>query len=166
MVVEITGTINQILMQLLTAALDPTKVFKCEVREYRAKRSLNANGYYWQLVGQLSKWSGKSEIFIHNDMIEHYGQPELQDGEPIYMMLLDSINYKELPYVHLKWTNNVRYGDGKAYRAYKVMKGSHEYDTAEFSRLVDGLIQTIIGSEAPIETMTPAELATLKGYTA
>ena len=163
---EITGTINQILMQLLRAALDPTKQWVCEVREYRAKRSLNANGYYWQLVGQLSTWSGKSEIYIHNDMIEHYGQPELQDGEPIYVMLLDSINYKELPYMHLAWTNNVRYGDSKTYRAYKVMKGSHEYDTAEFSRLVDGLIQTIIGSEAPIQTMTPAELATLKGYVA
>ena len=163
---EITGTINQILMQLLKAALDPTKVLVCDIKEKRDKRSLNANGYYWQLVGQLSTWSGKSEIFIHNDMIEHYGQPELQDGEPIYVMLLDSINYKELPYMHLAWTNNVRYGDSKTYRAYKVMKGSHEYDTAEFSRLVNGLIQTIIGSEAPIQTMTPAELATLKGYVA
>ena len=163
---EITGTINQIMMQLLGAALEPTKQWVCEVREKRDKRSLNANGYYWQLVGQLSKWSGKSKIYIHNDMIEHYGQPELQDREPIYVMLLDSINYKELPYMHLAWTNNVRYGDSKTYRAYKVMKGSHEYDTAEFSRLVDGLIQTIIGSEAPIQTMTPAELATLKGYVA
>ena len=164
---EVTGTITQILMSLLKAALDPTKEWVCVVREKRARRSLNANGYYWQLVGQLSKWSGKSEIYIHNDMIEHYGVQEEQGGEPVYMMLLDSINYKELPYAHLAWTRNIRYGDnGKIYRAYKVMKGSHEYDTQQFSRLVDGLIQTIIGSDAPIETMTPAELATLKGYAA
>ena len=164
---EITGNINQIMMHLLGAALDPTKEWVCEVREKRTRRGLSANAYYWTLVDKLAKWSGKSEIYIHNDMLEHYGQPELQDGEPIYMMLLDTINYKELAYAHLAWTGNVRYGDnGKVYRAYKVMKGSHEYDTKEFSRLVDGLIQTIIGCDAPIETMTPAELATLKGYAA
>lgn len=160
---EITGTINQILMQLLKAALDPTKQWVCEVREYRAKRSLNANGYYWKLVGELAAWSGKSEIYIHNDMIEHYGQPEPEEG---CMLLLDSINYKELPYVHLKWSRYTQIINGQTYRGYVVMKGSHEYDTKEFSRLVDGLIQTIIGSNAPIETMTPAELATLKGYAA
>ncbi len=46
------------------------------------------------------------------------------------------------------------------------MRGSRYYDTKQFSRLIDGLIQTIIGSDAPIETMTPAELASLKGYAA
>lgn len=163
---ELSGTINQILMQLLKAALDPTKEWECVVREKRNRRGLNANAYYWQLVGKLAKWSGKSDIYIHNDMIEHYGVPEEQEGEPVYMMLLDTIDYKELPYAHLAWTNNVRYGNGKTYRAYKVMKGSHDYDTREFSRLVDGLIQTIIGSDAPIETMTPAELTALKGYEA
>lgn len=155
------------MMQLLRAALDPTQEWVCVVREKRTRRGLNANSYYWALVGQLAEWSGKSQIYIHNDMLEHYGVPELQEGEPVYMMLLDTINYKELAYTHLAWTGNVRYGDnGKVYRAYKVMKGSHEYDTKEFSRLVDGLIQTIIGCDAPIQTMTPAELATLKGYAA
>lgn len=160
---ELSGTINQILMQLLKAALDPTKEWVCVVREKRTKRSLNANAYYWQLVGKLAEWSGKSEIYIHNDMIEHYGQPEPEEG---CMLLLDSIDYKELPYVHLKWSRYTQVINGKTYRGYVVMKGSHEYDTKEFSRLVDGLIQTIIGSDAPIETMTPAELSALKGYTA
>ena len=39
-------------------------------------------------------------------------------------------------------------------------------NTAEFSRLVDGLIQEIKGSGAEIETMTPQELERLKGYEA
>lgn len=160
---ELSGTINQIVIQLLKAALDPTKEWVCVVREKRTKRSLNANAYYWQLVGKLAEWSGKSEIYIHNDMIEHYGQPEPEEG---CMLLLDSIDYKELPYVHLKWSRYTQTINGKTYRGYVVMKGSHEYDTKEFSRLVDGLIQTIIGSNAPIETMTPAELSTLKGYAA
>lgn len=159
---ELSGTINQILMQLLKAALDPTKEWECVVREKRNRRGLNANAYYWQLVGKLAEWSGKSEIYIHNDMIEHYGQPEPEEG---CMLLLDSINYKELPYVHLKWSRYTQVINGKIYRGYVVMKGSHEYDTKEFSRLIDGLIQTIIGSDAPIETMTPAELSALKGYT-
>lgn len=162
---QLVGTVNQIMMGLLKAALDTEKVFVCEVREYRAKRSLNANSYYWTLVGKLSKWSGKSEIYIHNDMIEHYGVEEEQDGEPVYMMLLDYIDYKELPYAHLKWTGHGMNGsNGAYYLGYKVMRGSRYYDSKQFSRLVDGLIQTIIGSDAPIETMTPAELSNLKGY--
>lgn len=164
---EISGTINQILMQLLKAALDPTKVFVCEVREYRAKRSLNANRYYRQLVRKLAQWSGMSEIHIHNDMIEHYGVEEEMDGEPVIMPLLEHIDYKELPYVHLKWTGDLPYvKNGKLYMDYIVMRGSRYYDAKQFSRLVDGLIQTIIGSNAPIEIMTPAELSSLKGYAA
>ena len=164
---EITGTINQILMQLLRAALDPTKVLVCDIKEKRDKRSLNANGYYWELVGQYADWSGESKIRIHNETIELYGVEEEQDGELVMMQLLEHIDYHELPYAHLKWDNGLPYyQNGKLYRDYIVMRGSRYYDTKQFSRLVDGLIKTIIGSNAPIETMTPAELATLKGYVA
>lgn len=164
---KITGTVNQIMVALIQAALDPAKEFVCELKEKSAIRGPNANRYYWELVGRLAKWSGKSEIYIHNDMIEHYGIEEEMDGELIFMPLLDYIDYKELSYIHLKWSGNPPYvKNGKLYIDYIVMRGSRYYDTKQFSRLIDGLIQTIIGSDAPIETMTPAELASLKGYAA
>jgi hypothetical protein len=42
------------------------------------------------------------------------------------------------------------------------MKNSSEYDTKEYARLIEGLIQTIQGDDAPIETLTPDEMAKLK----
>lgn len=160
---KITGTINQIMMELLKAALDPTKVWVCEIKEKRNKRSLDANAYYWKLLHQYAEWSGRSDVYVHNDMLEHYGQPEITNGKQQTVYILSNINYKELSYIHLRWTDNVIYDDlYREYREYEVMKNSREYDTKEYARLVDGLIQTIQGDDAPIETLTPDELAKLK----
>lgn len=159
------GQKNQLIAELAIADLDPDKVYEMEIREPRKKRSLDANAYYWLLLHRYAEWAGRSDAYVHNDILAHYGQPEEACGEPVYMVMVDNDFYKELDYIHLKATSDVRMGeDLKMYRTYRVMRGSHEYDTKEFSRIVDGLIQEIKGSDAPIETMTPAELATLKGY--
>ena len=147
--------------------LDPAKVYQLEVKEPKKRRSLDANAYYWALLHRYAEWAGRSDVYVHNDILAHYGQPEEMDGEPLYIVMPDNDKYMELSYIHLKATTQTKQGiDMKLYRTYRVMRGSHEYDTAQFSRLVDGLIQEIKGSDAPIETMTPAELAVLKGYVA
>lgn len=147
--------------------LDSKKQYKAEITEPKKKRSLDANGYYWTLLNKFARWARVSETWLHNDILARFGQPELIEGRRMYLVMADSPAYKELSYIHLKPTSETKEGsDGKIYRTFVVMRGSHDYDTAEFSRLVDGLIQDIICSGAPIETMTPAELATLKGYAA
>lgn len=143
------------------------KTYKAEITVPKKKRSLDANGYYWLLLHRFAEWARVSDTWVHNDILARFGQPEQIEGRPVYLVMVDSPAYKELSYIHLKPTSELKEGnDGKLYRTFVVMRGSHEYDTAEFSRLVDGLIQDIQGSGAPIETMTPAELATLKGYVA
>lgn len=158
------GRISEIIARLATANLDPDKEYDCEIDE---KRSLDANAYYWQLIGQYAKWTHKSKIYWHNDIMERFGEEETIDGTPIYIPLLDSINYKEYPKMHLKWTHSTKVGNGgKLYRWYVKMQDSHTYTRAQFSRLIDGIIEEIQGSEAPIETMTPTQLEVLKGYEA
>lgn len=149
------------------ANLDSQKVYRLEVTEPKRKRSLDANGYYWLLLNQFARWARVSDTWLHNDILARFGQPEQIEGRPMYLVMVDTPAYKELSYIHLRPTSELKEGvDGKMYRTYVVMRGSHSYDTAEFSRLIDGLIQDIQGSGAPIETMTPAELAMLKGYVA
>ena len=46
--------------------------------------------------------------------------------------------------------------NGKLYRVYVVMRGSHTYDTKEMSRLIDGTVQE--AKEHGIETLPPDEL--------
>lgn len=164
---KLTGKKNNLIAELAIADLDPEKIYEMEIREPRKKRSLDANAYYHSLLHRYAEWSGRSDAYVHNDILGHYGVPEEMDGEPVYMVMVDNEYYRELEYIHLRATSDVRMGeDLKLYRTYRVMRGSHEYDTKQFSRLVDGLIQEIKGSDAPIETMTPAELAVLKGYVA
>ena len=161
------GLKNQLIAELAIADLAPDKVYEMEIREPKRKRSLDANSYYWQLLHRYAEWAGRTDAYVHNDILAHYGQPEEMEGKPVYMVMVDTIAYMELDYIHLKATSDVRMGeDLKLYRTYRVMRGSHSYDTKEFSRIVDGLINEIKGSDAPIETMTPAELEKLKGYIA
>ena len=164
---KITGTINQIMIELIRSALDQEKTFVCDIKEQKKKRSLDANSYYWSLLHRYAEWSRRSDIWIHNDILSRFGQPQIERGKNLTLTMLDSVPWHELSYIHLRPTSKVFMSpdDLRMYREYIVMRGSHEYDTAEFSRLIDGLIQDIIGSDAPIETMTPAELTTLKGYT-
>lgn len=165
---KITGTINQIMIELIRSALDQEKTFVCDIKEQKKKRSLDANSYYWSLLHRYAEWSRRSDIWIHNDILSRFGQPQTENGRNLTLWMLDSVEWHELPYIHVRPTSETVMSreDFKTYRAYVVMRGSHEYDTKEFSRLVDGLIQDIQGSDAPIETMTPAELAVLKGYIA
>ena len=42
---------------------------------------------------------------------------------------------------HLQPTSQIREGnDGITYRTYKLLRGSHTYDSAEMARIIDGLI--------------------------
>ena len=62
---------------------------------------------------------------------------------------------------HLKPTSQVVAGsDGVSYRTYVLLKGSSNYDSAEMSHLLDGLISEC--KAAGIETATPEELERMK----
>lgn len=135
-----------------------------KVTRYNEKRSLNANSYYWQLLTKLAGVLKISNSYCHNVMLRRYGVVEEIDGKPVCMMIRNTEEAEkkadESETFHLKPTSNVRQGDdGKMYRTYLLLKGSSQMDTAEFSRLVSGLVDEC--KQCGIETMTPDELARL-----
>lgn len=161
---KITGTKEELIVQLAKVELVSGKVYELELTD-PDKRSLTANRYYWKMATLFARYEKRSLAYIHNDIMEHYGEVERVDGKPIWIVMQDNDRYKELSYIHLKPTSQVKFGeDGTAYRTYVKMQDSHTMTPKEFSRLIDGLIQEIKASEAPIETMTPRELAQLEGY--
>lgn len=153
-------------------------VYDVQITEHRDKRSLNANAYYWTLIGKYAEYSHISRSEMHNQILADYGQDFLVDGKPYMVGMRADINYKRLIDMHVRPSNLPNYtlemqigvNNGRPvlkpveYAKFYVLRGSHTYNTREFSRLLDGLIQDIKGSSAPIETMTPAELARLEGY--
>lgn len=137
---------------------------KLKVTEYKAKRSLDANAYYWLLIGKLSKALNISTSYCHNVMLRRYGVLETVDDTPVYLLFPDTDEAQkkvdEAETYHVKPTSNVRAGnDGKMYRTYMLLKGSHEYDTAEMAALIAGLRDECTNVGIPVET--PDEIANL-----
>ena len=133
------------------------KELRLTVKEWRDKRSLNANGYYWSLVGQIAKLHRLTETEVHNIYLMILGIPELFDGQKVYSVLPDTDETEKkvlgTSTYHLKPTSEVRVGrDGKAYRTYFMLNGSHEFDTEEFSRLLDCIIEDCKAEGIPTET--------------
>ncbi len=116
-----------------------------EIKRYRRKRSLDANAYYWVLIGKLAKVLELSNPEAHNMMLCRYGQPEIFEGKAVYMTIPDTEEAEKkvanATDYHLQPTSQVREGnDGIMYRTYKLLRGSHTYNSEEMARLIDGLI--------------------------
>ncbi len=125
--------------------LKDCKKLSLEIKKYRHKRSLDANAYYWVLIGKLAKVLGLSNPEVHNKMLCLYGQPEIFEGKAVYMTIPDTDAAAEkvanATDYHLQPTSQVREGnDGIMYRTYKLLRGSHTFNSEEMARLIDGLI--------------------------
>ena len=137
------------------------KKLTVEIKQYREKRSLDANAYYWQLLTQLADALNISKPAAHNRMLRQYGQLMIIDGQAVYTVLPDTeeaekaINAAET--YHLKPTSQVKQGKGgKMYRTYMMLRGSSDYDTKEMSVLINGLVEEC--KEQGVETIPPDEL--------
>ena len=129
-----------------------------EVKKYRPKRSLTANAYFHVLVGTIAEKMETSHAEIHNMMIARYG---VIDEEVKNVILADEIPWQKLESIHLRPTSATKVMDnGKLYRVYIVMKGSHQYDTKQMATLIDGVVSE--AKEMNIETIPPQELERMK----
>ena len=133
---------------------------KFSVKKYRKGRSLEANAYYWQLLTKLADKLQVSKPYVHNLLLRRYGQPEVIDGQMVYLVLPDSESgakrADEAETYHIRPTSEVKEGKaGKLYRTYLMLRGSSDYDTAEMSTLINGLVLEC--KEQGIETLPPEE---------
>lgn len=120
-----------------------------EVKELREKRSLTQNAYYWALLSRLASILRTSNEELHFQLLQRYA--------PVTkVVLLSNVDWPAFyKYTVLEWEDEEQ--NAKYWRVYK---GSSEMDTAEFTRLLDGLISEC--KEVGIETATPEELAMMR----
>lgn len=129
---------------------------KLEIKPYRAKRSLNSNAYFHVLVGKIADKVGNSKPAIKNMLLSKYGQYEIENDSLIHMIVREDIDVSEREDVHLSPTSAVKeLDDGKLYRVYRLMRGSHTFNTAEMTKLIEGTI-----AEAKEAGIPDAEIAT------
>ena len=157
---QITFEVDQDISESIKAMQD--KPLRITAKQWREKRSLDANAYYWVLVTKLAEALHISKPRCHNLMLRRYGQNLTIDGKGAYIRIPDTEKAEEMALeaetYHIRPTSQVVSGkDGINYRTYIMLLGSSDYDTAEMTHLIDGLISEC--KEVGIETLTPDELS-------
>lgn len=127
---------------------DPDAVIEAKVK--RKHRSLTQNAYYWALLNQLASKLRMSDGEVHRQMLRDYGSATVftvRADVPLdgYFRYWDDLG--------LGWLN------GKEYRHVRALKGSSEMDSAEFSRLLDGMVREC--EEQGIPTLSDEQVAGL-----
>ena len=131
----------------------PTGDLDIKIKKWREARSKDANAYYWALVNQIAGVIGATKDEIHAENVQKYGY---FDDPPIVVTVPAKTDMGKIEgYWKL-------YKDNGQFKAYLRIRGTHEYDTAEFSRFLDHVIEDC--KELGIETETPDELARMEGY--
>lgn len=137
------GTPKQIIDYLYYQ--DKDKVF--EIKEFKKKRTLNQNNYYWELLGELSLALRLPPEELHKRMLKDYSQK-------YQIMIPYEIELRGIEYYDKK---SVIEKNGNKFQVYEVYVPSHELKTKEFAILLDGLINEC--KQVGIETLTPDEIS-------
>lgn len=136
--------------------------YSVEIKQYRKKRSLDANAYAWQLLGKLAAALSTQEVtyspeHVYRELIRDVGDnyeimPVRNDALERWVQIWTSRG--------LGWVCEVM-GPSKfqGYTNTRCFYGSSVYDTAQMSRLIARIVEDC--KAAGVETMTPEELARL-----
>lgn len=154
------GTPSQLITRLLPMVKEsPDKQF--ELKEYREKRSLQANAYFHRLVGLLAHGSGSRFYEIKNELITQYGNHKLikdDNGKTAYDILPDDDKWKRSITEHYCPTEFVDDFRGIRMRAFVKFVGTHTYNSKEMAELIEGTRNECYGSGIPWEEIeTPEE---------
>ena len=130
------------------------KLVSIEIKEWHAKRSLNANALFHVLCRKIAKEHNPPLSFdrCKNILIGRYGVPEMIDGIPATIKTnIPPEKILERDDMHCKLLKG---GDENTF-FYWIMKHTGDYNTAEFAKLLDGTIED--AKEMGIDIVTENE---------
>lgn len=132
------------------------KELKVDLKQYRKRRSLDANSYSWILCDKIAKVIGNTKEFVYQEAIKAVGEFEIV---PIKDEAVERWQ-KNWESKGLGWQSEVM-GDSKIKGYTNTINyfGSSTYNSLEFSKLLEEII--FQAKELGIETMTPDEQAEL-----
>ena len=125
--------------------------------QHRARRSLDANACLWACLGDIAKAINQDNWSVYLLMLERYGK---------FTHIL--VKPEVVEAVRLQWRETKIVGetqvDGKPMVQMLCFFGSSTYDSAEFSRLLNGVISEMqdMHLEAPASAEMKAILASLE----
>ncbi|MDL2235295.1 hypothetical protein LJC07_03975 [Christensenellaceae bacterium OttesenSCG-928-L17] len=130
------------------------KTLRVDAKQWREKRSLDANAYAWVLFGKIAEVLNTSKDDVYLIMLERYG---------VYTHVI--VQPKAVERVKEEWRTVIELGEvtvnGKSGVQLQCFYGSSTFDTKEMSRLIDGTVNE--AKQLGIETLPPTELAAMIG---
>lgn len=142
--------------QMFLEHMIPGKKYVAEIKEFRKKRSLDANAYFHLLVGKIADAMHMGFEEVKTNLVTEYGTVERDDdGMKVGFKLPVSVDVSRI-YRYVKCFDTRTEG-GVVFNCYIVFKQTHLMDSKEMSRLIEGTVQE--AQNLGIETLTPDELA-------
>lgn len=136
--------------------------YVAEIKEHRERRSLDANAYAWQLIGKLAAKLSTDGAVITPEQVYREAIRDVGDNYEVIPIRDDALDrWREIwTGKGLGWVCEV-IGKSKieGYTNTRCFYGSSVYDKAQMSRLISIIVEEC--KAAGVETMTPAELASL-----
>ena len=134
------------------------KLYNLEVKEYRKKRSLDANAYAWVLIHKLAEAMRTEPVEVYLMNIPRVGY----NYTPMCVREQDVDRFKKTWQANgLGWpVMDLGPSQVPGCRNLMAYHGSSTYDTDQMSRLIDNLVQDCKALD--IETLSPDKLALLK----
>lgn len=140
----------------LAQLLAKGKELTVDIKQYRKRRSLDANAYAWILSDKIAKVIGNTKEFVYQEAIKAVGEFEIVPiKDEAVERWVQAWNSKGLG-----WQSE-ELGDSKLKGYVNTINyfGSSIYDSKAFSLLLEEII--FQAKELGIETMTPEEQAKL-----
>lgn len=134
------------------------KDLSIDLKQYRRKRSLDANAYYWQLCSKIAKKRGISKTEEHNRLLAEYGTESMVDGALEWSVKAMNFDWTKSETTHYRPSGyTVSTADGARLPIFWVIRGTHTYNSEEMSTLINGTVEE--AKSHGIETMTPDEIS-------
>lgn len=136
------GLVKQIVTELFK--LDMDKVYICEIKELKSKRSLEQNKLLWKLIHRIAKETFQSDEDVYCAVLER------ADALSDYVITASDMGealrktFRGVKFVRMQTVN------GKDCFVYKVYLGSSKMNTTEMNELIEITMQ--VCSELGIDT--------------
>lgn len=128
------------------------KALRIELKEWRDKRSLDANAYLWVLVTKIAEVVRSDKDSVYFEMLKRYGQGGVVKIPNDKVDLFKRAYKYHEPHEKLSAEEKAQY--------FRFWVGSSEYDTREMSVLIDGVISD--AEELGIPTLPDDEINAMK----
>ena len=151
--VSLTFSTSQNLIEEELQRLQKQKKLRVKAVQYRKKRSLDANAYFWVLIGKMAEVLRTDKWEVYKLMIKRYGQYTYLVVKP---NAVDGIK-KQFRESEVIGDCEVNGQKGVQMLCYF---GSSLYSNKEMSILIDGVVSEC--NELRIETLPPNELERMK----